>query len=42
MTTKYGLFFKGQSWDFTSSSTATVMLGQVLSIATYGTRTTQK
>ena len=30
---------KGQSWGFTSRSTARVILGQVLRIATCGTRT---
>ena len=30
---------KGQSWGFTSRSTARVILGQVLTIATCGTRT---
>ena len=30
---------KGQSWGFTSHSTARVILGQVLRIATCGTRT---
>ena len=32
-------FDKGQSWGFTSRSTARVILGQVLRIATCGTRT---
>ena len=32
-------YFKGQSWGFTSRSTARVILGQVLRIATCGTRT---
>ena len=32
-------FSKGQSWDFTSRSTARVILGQVLRIVTCGTRT---
>ena len=31
--------YKGQSWGFTLCSTARVMLGQVLSIVTCGTRT---
>ena len=33
------LWVKGQSWGFTSRSTARVILGQVLRIATCGTRT---
>ena len=34
-----GTKVKGQSWGFTSRSTARVILGQVLRIATCGTRT---
>ena len=32
-------YFKGQSWCFTSGQTVRVILGQVLSIATCGSRT---
>ena len=36
------IYCKGQSWGFTSRSTARVILGQVLRIATCGTRTHAK
>ena len=39
MTFDFQVVFKGQSWGFMSRSTARVILGQVLRIATCGTRT---